>query len=234
MTKIADLIAMWGTDEGKPYKGRLIDLEAYRESPDSLGCMCAQGQVLHFIDGWTPEQLDEAEQYEADMAVSKALNISIAHSALLRIVNDRQDGAPAVVLTDPGKVLGSEWSKVLDFWHYLDGLSHEQWEAARQVDYAAGQAAGQAAGDAAGDAAWDAAWQAAGQAAGDAAWDAAWQAAWDAAWQVATATSEIQGAEILRRDGNPFFFLSLFGVASPDDIPARPGDYGLVQNAASF
>ena len=210
MTKIADLIAMWGTDEGKPYKGRLIDLEAYRESPDSLGCMCAQGQVLHFINGWTPEQLYQAAQYEADMAVSNALNISIAHSALLRIVNDRQDGAPAVVLTDPGKVLGSEWSKVLDFWHYLDGLSHEQWEAARQVDYAAGQAAG------------------------DAAWDAAWQAAWDAAWQVATATSEIQGAEILRRDGNPFFFLPMFGVASPEDIPARPGDYGLVQNAASF
>ena len=263
MTKIADLIAMWGTDEGKPYKGRLIDLEAYRESPDSLGCMCAQGQVLHFIDGWTPEQLDEAEQYEADMAVSKALNISIAHSALLRIVNDRQDGAPAVVLTDPGKVLGSEWSKVLDFGHYLDGLSHEQWEAARQVAVdAALDAARQGAWEAARKAACKAAWKVAGEAAwkvaGDAAWraareaalraareaalraareaavDAAWQVAVDAAWQVATATSEIQGAEILRRDGNPFFFLSLFGVASPDDIPARPGDYGLVQNAASF
>ena len=45
---LEDLLARWATDEGKPYKGSLIDYSAYQDNPDNIGCMCAQGQALHF------------------------------------------------------------------------------------------------------------------------------------------------------------------------------------------
>jgi hypothetical protein len=219
--QIAELLERWQTDKGKPYKGRLIDRSAYEADPDNIGCMCAQGQALHLLGGWTPERLSRAEQFEADCATAKLFNIGRSHAVLLRVVNDRADGAPDVVLTDPGKVLGDQWSKLLDFWWYLgempprDRLTAR--DAARQV---AGQAARRAATDAAGRAATDAA--------GQAAWDAAWRAAGQAAGQAAQwASWETQGAAILRRDGKPFVFLPAFGFNSPDDIPARPADYGI-------
>lgn len=132
------LLARWATDEGKPFKGNLIDWKAYEADSTNPGCMCAQGQVL-FEAGWTPKRLKDVGQSEADLAVAKLLNISRAHAVLLRRVNDRADGAPAIVLTDPGKVLGDQWSKLLDFWWYLDGMTAGQWDAAR---VAAGDAAG--------------------------------------------------------------------------------------------
>ena len=58
---------------------------------------------------------------------------------------------------------------------------------------------------------------------------AARAAAWDAAGDAAEASNEIQGANILRRDGKPFFFLPLYGFATPEDIPARPANYGVVE-----
>ena len=116
MTTISDLIARWNTDEGRPYKGALIDLKAFYVEPDSIGCMCAQGQVLHLVGGWDAYRLNSESQSTADAATAKLLNISRSHAVLLRIVNDNADGAPAVVLTDPEKVLGDQWSKLLDFW----------------------------------------------------------------------------------------------------------------------
>jgi len=214
MTALTDLIDRWNTDEGKPYKGRLIDMDAFGGGP-SLGCMCAQGQVLHLIGGWTPERLNQEDQAVADLEAAKLLNISRAHAVLLRIINDKADGAPAVVLTDPGKVLGDQWSKLLDFWHHLDGLTHDQSDAAR-------------------DAAWDAAWYAARDAASwdaardPASWDASWDAARDAAsWDAAGASNEIEGAAILRKNGKSLYFLPFFGFSDPADIPARPADYGI-------
>ena len=176
MTDIKNLIARWNSDEGRPYKGSLIDWDAYEAAPDSLGCMCAQGQVLHTVGGWSPDKLRNTAQEQADTETAKLLNISRAHAIVLRRINDSVDGAPSIVLTDPEKVLGGEWSKLLDFWWNLDQMTAEQW-------------------------------------------DAAWAAAW--------ASNEVQGAEILKRDGRAFFFLPLFGFASPDDIPARPADYGV-------
>jgi hypothetical protein len=32
---------------------------------------------------------------------------------------------------------------------------------------------------------------------------------------------------MMREKGQPFFFLPIFGFASPDDIPARPANYGV-------
>lgn len=227
MTKITDLIDRWATDEGKPYKGRLIDLGSYEDG--NLSCMCAQGQVLHVVGGWSTERLADTEQADADTETAKLLHISRAHAILLRNVNDSVDGAPAIVLTDPGAVLGDQWSKLLDFWWHMDTLDAEGWEKVA----AARNAAGNAAWDAAGDDVWDASRAAAGDAACDAAGAAARAAAWPAAgaaaWPAAgDASNEIQGAEILKRDGSkPFFFVPMFGFASPDDIPARPADYGV-------
>lgn len=62
--ELNELIARWGTDEGKPYKGSLIDMASYE--PGNLSCMCAQGQALHLIGGWSPAQLRDTAQSEAD------------------------------------------------------------------------------------------------------------------------------------------------------------------------
>ena len=256
MASLTDLIERWDSNEGKPYKGSLIDFAAW-ERGDGHCAMCAQGQVLHLIGGWSPERIRDINgQAKADGEVAKLLNISPGHAVLLRNVNDSVDGAPSIVLTDPGKVLGGEWSKLLDFWWHMDQMAAKDWAAAWDAAWAA---AGNPARDAAWDAtwaaawaaAWDAAWAAAGNpawdaardaaraAARDAAWDATWAAAWAAAWDAAraaagtpawaaaNAASEIQGAHLLCEQGKPFFFLPLFGFASPDEIPARPANYGV-------
>jgi hypothetical protein len=243
-TDIADLIARWDANEGKPYKGTLIDWAAYEADPDNIGCMCAQGQVLHVIGGMTASAIREiGGQSEADAQTAKLLNISRCHAILLRNVNDNADGAPSIVLTNPGKVLGDQWSKLLDFWWAFDQFDTAQWKkvaAARAAAWAAaGDAAGAAARAAAGDAAraaagaaaWAAAWAAAGDAAGDAARAAAGDAARAADWAAAGAAAgaaawEIQGFAVLTQRGRDVFFLPMLGWGSPADIPARPADYG--------
>jgi hypothetical protein len=200
--ELNELLTRWGTDEGKPYKGSLIDMGSY--APGNVSCMCAQGQALHLLAGWTPEQLRDAEQAEADLATAKLLNISRAHAVLLRSVNDTQDGAPAIVLTHPERIIGDNARTVLAFWLALDGFTLEQWGAAG-----------------------DAAWAAAGVAARDAAWAAAGDAAWAAAGVAARASNEIQGANLMRDRGQPFYFLPLFGFANPEAIPPLPADYGV-------
>ena len=203
--QIAELIARWDLNEGKPYKGSLIDWGAYggdgKEPPADIGCMCAQGQVLHTIGGWEPERLLNVDQAEADHETAALLNISRAHAILLRQVNDSVDGAPSIVLTDPGKVLGGEWSKLLDFWWHIDQMRGKDW-----LNVAARDAASVAARVAARDAASDA-----------------------ASYAASYAASEIQGAHIFAAAKRPFYFLPMFGFATPADIPARPADYGVTQ-----
>jgi len=228
MASVAEIIARWDSNEGKPYKGSLIDFEAYEADPTNIGCMCAQGQVLHLIGGWTPKKLQSAEQRKADLATAKLLNISVAHAILLRSVNDKADGAPSIVLTRPEKVLGDQAQTVLAFWSHLDGMKAKDWEKVA----AARAAARAAAWDAARDDAWDAARAAAWDADRDAAWDAAWAAARaaarDAARDAAWAAAEIQGARLLRGREQPFFFLPMFGFADPEAIPVLTADYGRI------
>jgi hypothetical protein len=142
---IAELIARWDANEGKPYKGSLIDWDSYDgEGEPPLSCMCAQGQVLHVYGGWEPRKLRDTEQSQADLETAKLLNISRAHAILLRNVNDKTDGAPSVVLTDPGKVLGDQWSKLLDFWWAFDQFTGADWQkvvAARAAALVAARAA---------------------------------------------------------------------------------------------
>jgi hypothetical protein len=184
------------------------------------------------------EKLRDTEQEKADRETAKLLNISIAHSILLRSINDSVDGAPSVVLTHPEKILGDQAKIVLAFWLHLDGMKAKDWKkvaAARAAAWAAAGAAARAAArdaaraaarDAARAAAWAAAGAAAWAAAGAAARAAARAAAWDAAWDAGYACGEIQGARIMREKGQAFFFLPMFGFADPESIPALPADYG--------
>ena len=194
-TAIETLVAKWAEPGGIPYKGKLISED---------GCMCAQGQALHYIGGWTDDRLRRAGQVEADVETAKLLGISRAHVVLLRKVNDGQPGAPSVVLTDPAVVLGDQAETILAFWRHLDRTT-TQWAAA----------------GAAWDAAWDAPWDAAG-AAGAAARAAAGAAAGAAARGAAWACCEIQGAAIMRQKGQPFYFLPMFGFADPDAVLLEP------------
>ena len=216
MANLSEIIARWDANEGKPYKGSLIDFSAYEADPANIGCMCAQGQVLHLLGNWSPKKLRDTDQEKADRETAKLLNISIAHSILLRSINDKADGAPSIVLTNPEKVLGDQAQTVLAFWLHLDRMKAKDWKKVAAARDAAVAAARDAAVAAAGDAAWDAAVAAAR--------DAARAAAWAAAY----AGNEIQGARIMREKGQAFFFLPMFGFADPESIPALPADYGRV------
>ena len=196
-----------------PFKGNLV-------SGDGV-CMCAQGQVLHFLDDVPVEGLRDYSQTKADKRVAQILGISRAHSILLRIVNDKQDGAPSCVIRNPEQVLGDQAFVVLAFWRHLDRMAAAEWEAVKAAARAAARVA-----------AWVAAWVAAGAeaasqaaalakaAAKAAARKAAKAAARTAALAAAGAVSEIQGAAVMRTNGQPFFFLPLFGFADPEAVIA--------------
>ena len=202
---IKTLVAKWAEPDGIPIKGFLIGAD---------GCMCAQGQALHYIGGWSPDQLRNVIQSVADRETARLLDISVSHAILLRLVNDSRPGAPSVVLTDPAQVLGDQAETVLAFWRHLDRMTAEQWTAVWAV---------------ARDAAWADPWAVAGTAARDAAWADPWAvagtAAGTAARAAAWATSEIQGARLLRESGQPFTFLPMFGFADPEAILAKEAQH---------
>lgn len=202
-----------------PFKGALVSKDG--------SCMCAQGQALHFLGGLTVDELRRVSQHEADRQVAELFGISRAHAVLLRIVNDGQEGAPSSVIRNPEQILGDQAQTVLAFWRHLDRMTPAAKAAteaaAKEADWAvAGEAAWVvarvAAWEAAGEADWAADWAAARQAAGEAAWEAAWEAAGVAAWRAAWATSEIQGAAVMRAKKQSFFFLPLFGFADPEAV----------------
>jgi hypothetical protein len=210
-TTVEELLDHWPGNI--PFKGSLVSEDG--------SCMCAQGQALHFLDGMSAEDLRNLEQAKVDKRIAELFGISRAHAVLLRIVNDRQDGAPACVIRNPEQVLGGQAQAVLAFWRHLDRMTAKDWTAARTAAWAAARdAARTAAWAAARDAAGDAAWAAARTAAWAAARDAARTAAGDAAGDAAGATNEIQGAAVMRAKGVSFFFLPLFGFADPEAVLA--------------
>jgi hypothetical protein len=206
-TTVEELLDYWPGNI--PFKGSLVS--------DDGSCMCAQGQALHFLDKYNSSDLRYIDQATADKRVAELFGISRSHSVLLRIVNDRQDGAPSNVIRNPEQVLGDQAHVVLAFWRNLDRMTANDWDAAWDAAWAAAWAAAR---DAALAAAWDAARAAAWDAAWDAGRDAAWAASWDAARAAAWATNEIQGAAVMRAKGLPFFFLPLFGFADPEAVLA--------------
>jgi hypothetical protein len=183
-TAAETLLAFWEDPRNIPFKNSLISSEPPKDGKEPTTCMCAQGQVLYKIGGYSEEQLRNTEQSKADQEVARLLGISVAHSVLLRRINDGEPGAPSDVLTNPKKYIGKNYRAVLNFWWFMDSLTADQWkEVARRyraLDYAAWSAARNAAGSAA----WYAARNAAGSAAGDAAWDAAGSAAGSATYEL--------------------------------------------------
>jgi hypothetical protein len=187
--------------------------------------MCAQGQALHFLDGMSAENLRELDQSVADKRIAELFGISRAHAVLLRMVNDRQDGAPAIVIRNPELVLGDQAYVVLAFWQHLDRMNGNEWAVVEDaVEYAAVSAAGYFASNAAEDAGGASARDVAGYAAASVARGAAMTAvrgpARYAAGYTAWATNEIQGAAAMRAKNQPFFFLPLFGFADPEAVMA--------------
>jgi hypothetical protein len=132
---IETIVSRWSGLERPLFKGKLID---------SDGCKCAQGDVLSCV-GFSDEQLYKMEQRDADIETAKALGISVTHSVLLRSVNDKVDGAPQIVLTNPEQVLGDKAPYLLAFWLYLDQMSVAARAAAGAAAWAAWDAAGAAA-----------------------------------------------------------------------------------------
>jgi hypothetical protein len=116
------MVSYWETERDIPFKGKLI-------AKDDSGnvCMCAQGQALHIVGGYTQEQLFDMNIPKADKETARILGISLTHSIFLRVINDYCEGSPQDVLSNPEKYLGPNFEQVLDFWIYLDTLSDEEW-----------------------------------------------------------------------------------------------------------
>ena len=172
-TAAKTLLAFWENPRNIPFKKSLISSEPPKDGDEPTTCMCAQGQALYKIGGYSEEDLRNTEQSNADREVARLLNISVAHSVLLRNINDGEPGAPSDVLTKPEKYLGKNYQAVMNFWWFMDSLTEDQWEEVARR-YAA---LDEAAWDAARSAAWDAAESAAGSGGRSAAWDAASDAA---------------------------------------------------------
>lgn len=198
------IIARWTDPERRPlFKGKLIDESA---------CCCAQGDILRHECAMSDDALRAMTQDAADRKVAETIGISLFHSILLRQVNDRKDGCPQDVLGDPEKVLGPNAALCLRFGWWIDRMGKEDWKKVVAARAAAEDAACDAAAAGA-CAAWDAAWHAAGAAA---------YSAGDAAGTLNAAQYamlEIMGAAVMREKGQPFFFLPMFGFASPEEIP---------------
>jgi hypothetical protein len=95
--------------------------------------MCAQGQALYKIGGYSEEDLRNTAPGKADREVARLLGISVAHSVLLRLINDGQPGAPSDVLTSPEKYLGKNCHAVMKFWWFIDTLTtHQRLEVSRR------------------------------------------------------------------------------------------------------
>ncbi len=216
MTQVSidSIVKRWTDPSARPLlKGKLID---------GSGCCCAQGDVLRCA-GWTDEQLRKITQENADAKVAEILDISRGHAVLLRIVNDRSDGCPQEVLTNPEKVIGPNARYVWAFFRHIDALGADGWKKVA----AAADAAVVAAWNDAVAAGWVAARSAAGADAADAARAAAevaanaartlrgtlrGVAAWVAAGAAARAATELVGINLL---ASPFFLKFFF-----DDVPA--------------
>lgn len=218
----AEAVARWTDPDRRPlFKGNLIDWAAYQDGGgDGIniveGCACAQGDIL-LHNGFTPNDLHSMQQSEADAKFAELLGISISHGILVRNINDKSDGFPENVLTNPESVLGEGARYILGFWLHLDRMTDDDWRAAREAWEARAAWAAWAVCEA--REAWEA-W---------AAW-AAWEAreareareAW-AAWDIAyAAMAELGGAKWLPEHAEgKFVFLPMFGFADPEAVLDR-------------
>jgi hypothetical protein len=198
---IANMVERWSGLERPLFKGKLIDND---------GCKCAQGDVLSCA-GFSDDELRRMDQAKADKETARILGISTTHAVILRLVNDQDDGAPQIVLSNPAKILGDQAPLLLAFWCHLDRMSLAARSAVRSAERAAAWSAAELAAEAA---AWAAArsdsWAAVRSAVRSAAWDDSWSAAW--------ASHEIQGMDKLEAAGKQPYFLAFFGFDTWDKV----------------
>lgn len=201
---VSAIVARWTDPDSRPlFKGKLID---------NNGCCCAQGDILRHECKMSDQGLQNiSDQTEADEWIAKLLGISMFHAVLLRVVNDNKDGCPQDVLSDPEKVLGPQWHRLLSFGWHIDSMTTEQWNAIKAVER-------------------EVPWIEAREIVSMlpmkkdisfySARDAISDIAWTTAWATAKITiNEIIGAQALRDQEREFYFLPLFGFATPEDIP---------------
>jgi hypothetical protein len=133
---IKELTNKWSQPEGMPGKGYELVREEKGLSPcaQSEAIMLSKGiGVMDFQALWiggpqNEKSLNFGEKTNLDKITAKALGISVVHSVLLRRFNDLSSQSPAIVLNEPEKVLGRNWDKVLEFWHFIDSLTQGQWK----------------------------------------------------------------------------------------------------------
>jgi hypothetical protein len=217
MTDIHDIIKNWKTSKSKLYNNEFVDWELFHDECDCVGCWCTQAQVLFLVGGWTFEKLREeaVKGVGIDVQFARLLNISRAHSKLLYHVSYKEDDNPFLAITNPAKFLGKQWSKLLDFWWFLDTYAWDKNTIKRQTKH------------------WDRVVEALSIIMkDDLAWDAAWYAIdytpqlpnWRKFSEVAAcATCEVQNYDSLIYKP---FFLPMFGINTLNDIPPRPANYG--------
>jgi len=127
-TAAKTLLAFWEDPRNIPFKSSLISEEPPGDGKEPTTCMCAQGQTLHIVGGYSEKDLRNTTQSKADREVARLLDISVAHSVLLRLINDGKPGAPSDVLISPEKYLGKNCHAVMKFWWFIDSLGKGQWD----------------------------------------------------------------------------------------------------------
>jgi hypothetical protein len=127
---IKKLTEKWSKPEGMPGKG----YELVREERGLSPCAQSEAIMLSKSMGVMDFQAFLAKGHlsigipNLDKITAKALGISVIHSILLRRFNDLSSLNPAIVLNEPERVLGKNWNKVLEFWHFIDSLTQGQCE----------------------------------------------------------------------------------------------------------
>jgi hypothetical protein len=133
-----------------------------------------KGYIFGYATWELVGNLDNKVFYDLIMSYKQLLGISLTHSVFLRKINDKCEGSPQDVLSNPAKYLGPNFEQVLDFWIYLDSLSdegkEEMWQRYLALDskvrlsarISACDAATEVVGEKFSDAAWDAAYDVTG------------------------------------------------------------------------
>jgi hypothetical protein len=127
---IKELTKKWSQLEGMPGKGYELVREENGLSPcaQSEAIMISKGMgVMDFQAFWKGLTYGNSG-LNLDEVTAKTLGISVIHSILLRRFNDLSSQSPAIVLNEPEKILGENWGKVSEFWHFVDSITQGQWE----------------------------------------------------------------------------------------------------------
>lgn len=125
---INKLSEKWSQPDGLPGKGYEVVREDNGLSPcaQSEAVMLSKGMGVMDFEAFLKGSLSSYGSVNLDKFTAKTLGISTVHSVLLRRFNDLSSLNPAIVLNQPERVLGKNWDRVLEFWHFIDSISQEQ------------------------------------------------------------------------------------------------------------